>query len=358
MPAKSGVSGAIMAVLPGQLGVGVFSPRLDAKGNSVRGTRVCAELSTDFGLHLFNTPRVITPAVRGSFSAAEVLSKRQRLNTEREVLRERGHCIRIFDLRGRLVFSSMELALREILASTTGVTHFIIDLNHVVDLDNAACRMLLELRDYLAKAGKKVFLTGISDKTTLRDYVASHFGEGAWDEVCRLRSRDEAQELCENLLLNKAGMRVPPSEELPLARQELCKGLTTAELGALESRLQVQEAAEGTVLFASGSAGDSMCFIALGEVGVFLQAGDDPERLVLRLGPGMSVGELALIDRQPRSATVRALSAVRIWVLPFGVYDRLPAEGQGVLQSKLLANLAGVLASRLRSSVAEVNSLK
>ncbi|HEV8312419.1 MAG TPA: glutaminase A, partial [Burkholderiaceae bacterium] len=37
MAAKSGVGGGIMAVLPGQLGVGVFSPLLDARGNSVRG---------------------------------------------------------------------------------------------------------------------------------------------------------------------------------------------------------------------------------------------------------------------------------------------------------------------------------
>ena len=37
MPAKSGVTGGIIAVLPGQLGIGVFSPPLDARGNSVRG---------------------------------------------------------------------------------------------------------------------------------------------------------------------------------------------------------------------------------------------------------------------------------------------------------------------------------
>jgi glutaminase len=37
MPAKSGVAGGILAVLPGQLGIGVFSPPLDAWGNSIRG---------------------------------------------------------------------------------------------------------------------------------------------------------------------------------------------------------------------------------------------------------------------------------------------------------------------------------
>ncbi|MBF2051477.1 MAG: glutaminase A [Leptolyngbya sp. IPPAS B-1204] len=58
LPAKSGVGGGITAVAPGKLGIGTFSPPLDAKGNSVRGIKVCEDLAKDFGLHLFN---VTTP---------------------------------------------------------------------------------------------------------------------------------------------------------------------------------------------------------------------------------------------------------------------------------------------------------
>jgi glutaminase len=53
VPAKGSVSGAIIAVIPGKMGVGVFSPGLDRFGNSVRGVRVCQELSERLGLHLF-----------------------------------------------------------------------------------------------------------------------------------------------------------------------------------------------------------------------------------------------------------------------------------------------------------------
>lgn len=55
IPAKSGVSGGIVGVVPGQFGIGVYSPPLDAKGNSVRGIGVCQELSERFGLHAFET---------------------------------------------------------------------------------------------------------------------------------------------------------------------------------------------------------------------------------------------------------------------------------------------------------------
>lgn len=57
MPAKSGVGGGITAVVPGKLGIGTFSPPLDEKGNSVRGIKVCKDLSQDFGLHLFNVAK-------------------------------------------------------------------------------------------------------------------------------------------------------------------------------------------------------------------------------------------------------------------------------------------------------------
>lgn len=55
VPAKSGVSGGILCVIPGKMGVGVFSPGLDPYGNSVRGVRVCKEISERLGLHVFAT---------------------------------------------------------------------------------------------------------------------------------------------------------------------------------------------------------------------------------------------------------------------------------------------------------------
>ncbi|CAK9085193.1 Glutaminase [Durusdinium trenchii] len=51
LPAKSGVGGGIVAVVPGVLGIGLYSPLLDDKGNSRRGVEACIELSRRFGLH-------------------------------------------------------------------------------------------------------------------------------------------------------------------------------------------------------------------------------------------------------------------------------------------------------------------
>jgi glutaminase len=56
IPAKSGVSGDIVCVLPRYFGFGVYSPGLDVHGNSVRGVNLCREMSETFGLHVFADP--------------------------------------------------------------------------------------------------------------------------------------------------------------------------------------------------------------------------------------------------------------------------------------------------------------
>lgn len=54
IPAKSGVSGGIIAVVPNQAGIAVFSPPLDSHGNSVRGLKVFEALSQEYGFHMFD----------------------------------------------------------------------------------------------------------------------------------------------------------------------------------------------------------------------------------------------------------------------------------------------------------------
>ena len=53
LPAKSGVGGGVMAVVNRQVGIGLFSPLLDKRGNSVRGIKACIDLAEEFGLHAF-----------------------------------------------------------------------------------------------------------------------------------------------------------------------------------------------------------------------------------------------------------------------------------------------------------------
>ena len=64
VPAKSGVGGGICGVVNRQLGIGTYSPRLDSKGNSVRGAAVFTDLAEELGLHAFDCTNVGSAFVR------------------------------------------------------------------------------------------------------------------------------------------------------------------------------------------------------------------------------------------------------------------------------------------------------
>jgi glutaminase A len=100
MPAKSGVAGGIVAVIPGQIGIGVFSPRLDRHGHSVRGVRVCRELSETFGLHVFRNHTNTGAVIRRELFGNVVHSKRRRTAEEHRILDELGARICLIEVQG------------------------------------------------------------------------------------------------------------------------------------------------------------------------------------------------------------------------------------------------------------------
>ena len=104
LPAKSGVSGGIIAVMPGQFGIGTFSAPLDDQGNSYRGIQVCEELSERFKLHMFKSRPAAGVVVRRSYRGDAVRSKRRRSNAEDEILTRRGATICVLSCRG--IYSS------------------------------------------------------------------------------------------------------------------------------------------------------------------------------------------------------------------------------------------------------------
>src|SRR6185436_15406817 len=72
IPAKSGVGGGIIASLPGQFGLGTFSPLLDEHGNSVRGLRVCEAISARFDLHMLNRTSDVRTCIVADYDFARV----------------------------------------------------------------------------------------------------------------------------------------------------------------------------------------------------------------------------------------------------------------------------------------------
>lgn len=84
----------------------------------------------------------------------------------------------------------------------------------------------------------------------------------------------------------------------------------------------------GDVLFNLGDAGDELFIIQSGRVAIYMPNAERPEeeRPIRIFGPGEALGEMALIDAQPRSASARALEAGAVLVLTGEKFRRLLRE--------------------------------
>ena len=124
-----------------------------------------------------------------------------------------------------------------------------------------------------------------------------------------------------------------------LASVELFSGLDKKELHYLASSCQERKYAAGTILMQQGSTGAGLFVITAGHVKITKEV--DPDRAEIDLamaGPGDVLGEMALLDDLPRSATVTAVEDVTALLLP--IWDfRVALRTNPDTALKLLATL-------------------
>jgi CRP-like cAMP-binding protein len=137
-----------------------------------------------------------------------------------------------------------------------------------------------------------------------------------------------------------------------LRRSPLLELLSAAELEVLAGLVQPRSFAAGEVIFEEGEVGASLFVLAEGTVEVVRGAGAKAKVLAALSAPE-SFGEMALIDREQRSATVRARRAVRALELgadAFAAFRKRSRDGFTLI----VMNLARVLSGRLRETSARL----
>jgi glutaminase len=353
MPAKSGVAGGVIAVLPGQLGIGVFSPPLDARGNSVRGIRVCDALSRSLDLHLFNPPQANGSVIRLRFSGAEVSSSRQRPADAVQWLRASGGAIQLYQLQGPLVFSTGEVVVRSVLGALGELEHLVLDLKHALSLDESACRLLYQLTRDLAAQGKTVTFSRGAHLPALRRYMKAKLGVRFETDYRAYEDNDVALEWCENRWLEG---RVPQRVEAPrrpLESYDLFRGLTPDEIEVVRQVLEPRSYRGHDVMVESGAEAQEVFLLAQGTAVITLELANGRHRRLGVFSPGMAFGEVGMLDQAPRSAVVTAETDVECHLLKRADFERLGTTDPQI-QIKLLKNLALGLARLLRKATREI----
>ncbi|HUL61388.1 MAG TPA: cyclic nucleotide-binding domain-containing protein [Anaeromyxobacteraceae bacterium] len=133
-----------------------------------------------------------------------------------------------------------------------------------------------------------------------------------------------------------------------LRRSPLFEMLSAAEIDALAEVCTPASFAPGTVVFEEGEVGNSLYVLDSGEVDVLIGG-----RPIAHLAAPCSFGEMALVDREQRSATVRARSeceALRLTAESFTAFRRRSRDGFTLV----VINIARVLSGRLRDADARL----
>ncbi|TQM31715.1 L-glutaminase [Nocardia bhagyanarayanae] len=347
MPAKSGVGGGILAVLPGQIGIAVYSPRLDRHGNSVRGVAACRELSRRLELHFLHVTRSARTAIRADYTVVEVPSRTRRSTEEIAVLDEHGHRARIYELHGDLLFAGAEGAVHAIEKRAGELDALVIDLRRVGEVSAIAVTMLDELRRELAATGCLVAL--VDPDAKLGRLVSSVDPADPRGRV--FVDRDTATEWCEDIVL----ARHRPADE------PACTSITVEEHPALaalarEARARLAEdfemrtVARGEVIAHRGSSRSGLYLILEGRVRLSFEGADGRAHRLVTLSAGMSFGEIPMLVGTPFVNEARAETTVRVAVLSPARFDML-AERAPELKLALLERLAAGAYAQMDAAV-------
>jgi glutaminase len=355
LPAKSGVGGGIIAVLPGQLGIGIFSPPLDSQGNSVRGIRVCSDLSRDLSLHLFSPAAAPPPALRREYNSGQVASKRRRPAKALKTLRNYGSRIRVLELQGELIFSTVEPVVRELIRLAPYTHHIILDMRRVTGADPIALQMLVTTRAQIATAEPPVRLVFTHAEASLQhELLCAGAGESAV-----FPDTDAALESSEELLLAElCGSGWQPPQTVPLAQCHLLRDCAADDVEWLDARLPTRNFEAGQSIVVAGEMASEIFFITTGSVEVRLRLGDGKTGSRLDVfSAGMSFGEMAFLDNSPRSADVIAMEAVECRVIDHALFIAMEQE-RPQLKFAMLAALARQVTANLRQTNLELAAMR
>ena len=352
LPAKSGVSGGVLAVLPGQFGVGLWSPPLDRQGNSVRGVLAAQRLSSELGLHMFTPTGPSATPVRRWTTGLISRSMAARSIEQRDVLDSSGDRIQLVELQGPLHDLAVEtLSHRLIEAAQDGGETWllILDMTHVGAVHTAALLVLEATLTALRQGGAQVMVVEPRPRSAVSRHLA---------DVPRHRDRDHALAAAEDIVLAAHGHPSGLADAaLPIGDHEVLAALTPTHLAVVADLLQTTVAPAGTIVMEAGSDPDGLVWVSAGDLSVLVRSSRGTWHRVSGVGPGGVIGEISMIDGLPRSARVVTESAALLRTVDATGLALLRAEQRDVYEALMLA-LAKLMSTRLRRATSTIRALQ
>ncbi|RRJ85058.1 cyclic nucleotide-binding domain-containing protein [Aestuariirhabdus litorea] len=141
-----------------------------------------------------------------------------------------------------------------------------------------------------------------------------------------------------------------------LLNNSLFEHLTADELDRVADMMRPHDLPANTTVFKEGAHGNYVCFVLEGKLQVLKVKPNGQESVIATLGEGQSVGEMAIIDGLPRSATVRSVTAASLLLLKRDDFNTLLSKHPEIA-AKILKAIAKMLSIHLRKTSGELSNL-
>lgn len=303
--------------------------------------------------------RMSRSAVRRAFRGDHVRSHRTRDPRVMELLHARGRHILVVELEGPLFFGTAEdLADRVEAALGDGVCWVVLDLKRVSEVDSTGARSVLQIHARVAARGGELALCDVSPAGRVAA-VLQDMGVMAAVGTERLHAdADRALEWAEDRLLARELGPQTPGEALAFERLDLLAGLDPEECALLRTLMVERRYGRGEVVIREGDPGRELFAIVRGTASVRIRLpGEEREKRLATFAAGTVFGEVALLDKQTRSATVQADDELVCYVLDESALETLKAK-HPLVAVKLLTNIGRELGRRVRRTTTTVYQLE
>jgi SulP family sulfate permease len=282
-------------------------------------------------------------SIKFSFDGSEYRSSLDRSRDDQAVLSTHGGKIQGLNLQSYLFFGSANKLyqhVKRLLARHPECRFLLFDFKLVTGIDSSAAYSFAQIKRTASDLGIKLVLVHLPPAAE----KALRSSEFISDEVSIVSELDRALESCENEIIAQHQGR--EQEEANL-RDWFTQILGTEEDAVeLIHRCERLEVDPGEIIVRSGEAADSMHFILDGRLGVMIGGENGALARVRSLGRYTTIGEMGLVSKAPRSATIQAEVASVLYVLSRHQFDALKTE-KPMLGQKLLTFFVSVMAERL-----------
>jgi SulP family sulfate permease len=282
-------------------------------------------------------------AIKFSFDGSEYRSSLDRGPRELALLAGHGQEIQGMALQSYLFFGSANRLyqyVKGLLGKHPECRFLIFDFRLVTGIDSSATHSFAQIKQAAATSGARIVLVNLTSELE-RAFRTARFISSDIDVASDL---DRALEACEQKIIEAYERGGGDTQSLRSWLSEALGSAASADqLAGYCHRLDV---AAGDIIAHQGDPANSMHFILGGRVGIIVEVGDGRTMRVRSLGRHTTIGEMGLITRQPRSATIRAEMPSVLYELTADAYDRIKRE-HPALGEALLGYVIAVMAERL-----------